>query len=98
MKKHVVITVNLNNGKSKEVYEDCVFCPKCGFIDCVCMVKETHLPGCTFRTAMMCPVSIECKHGCDVCPVCDPCNCRDLRELEEYGLRAAARERKQNEN
>lgn len=47
----------------------------CGFISCVCEIRDTHADGCKFRAAALCSIGIECEHGRDVCPICDPCTC-----------------------
>lgn len=52
-----------------------VGCDACGHLSCVCATIRDHADGCRFRTAVVCPVGIECDHGYDVCPVCDPRTC-----------------------
>lgn len=47
----------------------------CGQIACVCHLVAGHVEGCRLRTPLLCPVSVECPHGRDVCPECDPCTC-----------------------
>ena len=55
----------------------------CGMIECVCSTAKVHAEDCRFRKALLCPVSIECEHGWDVCPKCDPCTCRpEPQDLE----------------
>jgi hypothetical protein len=47
----------------------------CHQISCVCAQVAGHNEGCRFRTAVLCPIPIDCEHGYDVCPQCDPCTC-----------------------
>lgn len=52
-----------------------VFCRKCGQSPCYCKARAEHKPGCKWRTAIECPVDVECEHGRSVCPECDRCDC-----------------------
>lgn len=73
-----------------EVNEDDLFCKTCNYISCICSVVKGHEMGCTYRSAVCCPVGIECEHGYDVCPICDPCTCKTVREFKENGLKPVA--------
>lgn len=66
-----------------------MFCKKCGYISCVCRVRETHEDGCRLRISMECPVGVACDHGYDVCPICDKCTCGERITLQPLGAPSA---------